>query len=216
VRNPVILHLERPMIMLCFLERPIDFGALDGEKVNTLFTLISPTVRAHLHLLSREFALRDRSSCASCSRAREESGGGGDCERRLDRQRAGAMSDAAAAAPAHRSPRRRGRSSAEQRAGPSSARAHLRRGSRPPRSPARSRAGGRTPRSRRRRLFRFASPMPDSRRARRRPSGFFLLPVFFGGLGRSTPQATLVARPGGRRPRRPPPLLPRPALASLT
>lgn len=61
VRNPVILHLERPMIMLCFLERPIDFGALDGEKVNTLFTLISPTVRAHLHLLSRlSFALRDR------------------------------------------------------------------------------------------------------------------------------------------------------------
>jgi len=60
VRNPVILHLERPLIMLCFLERPVDFGALDGEKVNTLFTLISPTVRAHLHLLSRlSFALRD-------------------------------------------------------------------------------------------------------------------------------------------------------------
>ncbi len=61
VRNPVILHLERPMIMLCFLERPVDFEALDGEPVNTLFTLISPTVRAHLHLLSRlSFALRNR------------------------------------------------------------------------------------------------------------------------------------------------------------
>jgi len=61
VRNPVILHLERPLITLSFLERPVDFGALDGQPVGTLFTLISPTVRAHLHLLSRlSFALRDR------------------------------------------------------------------------------------------------------------------------------------------------------------
>lgn len=60
VRNPVILHLERPLVTLCFLERPVDFGALDGLPVDTLFTLISPTVRAHLHLLSRlSFALRD-------------------------------------------------------------------------------------------------------------------------------------------------------------
>jgi PTS system nitrogen regulatory IIA component len=75
VRNPVILHLERPLIMLCFLERPVDFGALDGGKVDTLFTLISPTVRAHLHLLSRlSFALRDREFKDSVLRqlAREE------------------------------------------------------------------------------------------------------------------------------------------------
>jgi nitrogen PTS system EIIA component len=60
VRNPVILHLERPMVTVCFLERPVDFGALDGKPVSVLFTLISPTVRAHLHLLSRlSYALRD-------------------------------------------------------------------------------------------------------------------------------------------------------------
>lgn len=60
VRNPIVLHLSRPLVMLCFLEQPIDFGAIDGQPVNTLFTLISPTVRAHLHLLSRlGFALRD-------------------------------------------------------------------------------------------------------------------------------------------------------------
>src|SRR5438477_3516841 len=60
VRNPIVLHLSRPMITLCFLERPLDFGALDGQPVTTLFTLISPTVRAHLYLLSRlGFALRD-------------------------------------------------------------------------------------------------------------------------------------------------------------
>lgn len=60
VRNPVILHLQKPQVTVCFLERPIDFGALDGRPVGTLFTLISPTVRAHLHLLSKlSFALRD-------------------------------------------------------------------------------------------------------------------------------------------------------------
>ncbi len=60
VRNPIVLHLSRPLVTLCFLERPIDFGAIDGQPVTTLFTLISPTVRAHLHLLSRlGYALRD-------------------------------------------------------------------------------------------------------------------------------------------------------------
>jgi PTS system nitrogen regulatory IIA component len=60
VRNPIVLHVARPMVTLCFLEQPIDFGALDQQPVHTLFSLISPTVRAHLHLLSRlAFALRD-------------------------------------------------------------------------------------------------------------------------------------------------------------
>ncbi|MCE5303293.1 MAG: PTS sugar transporter subunit IIA [Planctomycetaceae bacterium] len=59
VRNPIVLHIVRPMITLCFLEQPIEFGALDGQPVHTLFTIVSPTVRAHLHLLSRlGFALR--------------------------------------------------------------------------------------------------------------------------------------------------------------
>jgi PTS system nitrogen regulatory IIA component len=60
VRNPVVLHVARPTITLCFLERPIDFRAIDDKPVDTLFTLISPSVRAHLHLLSRlGVALRD-------------------------------------------------------------------------------------------------------------------------------------------------------------
>ena len=53
VRNPVVLHVKKPMITLCFLEKPIDFGALDGVPVSILFALISPTVKAHLHMLSR-------------------------------------------------------------------------------------------------------------------------------------------------------------------
>jgi nitrogen PTS system EIIA component len=60
VRNPIVLHVARPSITLCFLEKPIDFNALDGKPVHSLFTLVSPTVRAHLQLLSRlAFALRD-------------------------------------------------------------------------------------------------------------------------------------------------------------
>lgn len=60
VRNPVVLHVVQPTITLSFLETPVPFGALDGQPVRALFTLISPTVRAHLHMLSRlGFALRD-------------------------------------------------------------------------------------------------------------------------------------------------------------
>ncbi len=60
VRNPVVLHVQRPSICLCFLDKPIEFGALDRQPVFALFSLISPTVRAHLHLLSRlSFALHD-------------------------------------------------------------------------------------------------------------------------------------------------------------
>jgi PTS system nitrogen regulatory IIA component len=60
VRNPIVLHVMRPLVTLCFLEEPVEFGALDGQPVQALFTLVSPTVKAHLHLLSRiAFALRD-------------------------------------------------------------------------------------------------------------------------------------------------------------
>lgn len=60
VRNPLILVVDRASITLCFLEHAIDFGAADGKPVDTLFTLITPTVRTHLHVLARlAMALRD-------------------------------------------------------------------------------------------------------------------------------------------------------------
>jgi nitrogen PTS system EIIA component len=60
-RNPIVLNVERPIITLCFLENPVEFDALDGLPVTVLFTLINPTVRAHLHLLSRlAFILSDK------------------------------------------------------------------------------------------------------------------------------------------------------------
>jgi PTS system nitrogen regulatory IIA component len=60
VRNPILLQLPVPKVALCFLADPVDFAALDGKPVQVLFTLTSPTVRVHLHLLSKlAYALRD-------------------------------------------------------------------------------------------------------------------------------------------------------------
>jgi PTS system nitrogen regulatory IIA component len=59
-RNPVVLHLTRPAVTVSFLQQPVDFGAVDGKPVFTLFTLLSPTTRVHLLILSRlSFLLRD-------------------------------------------------------------------------------------------------------------------------------------------------------------
>jgi nitrogen PTS system EIIA component len=60
VRNPIVLHLSPPSVTLCYLETPVDFAAIDARPVHTLFLITSPSVRTHLHLLSRlSFALRD-------------------------------------------------------------------------------------------------------------------------------------------------------------
>ncbi len=59
-RNPIVLHVAKPSVTLCFLEHPVDFGAMDGLPVHALFVLVSPTIYAHLQLLSRlAFALHD-------------------------------------------------------------------------------------------------------------------------------------------------------------
>ncbi len=60
VRNPIVLHVSKPAVTLGFLEQPVDFGALDGKPVHVLFSIISPTNRSHLQLISRlSFALHD-------------------------------------------------------------------------------------------------------------------------------------------------------------
>ena len=61
VRNPVVLQLPSPQITLCFLETPIDFQAIDGKPVFALFSMVTPTIRIHLMMLSRlAFALKDK------------------------------------------------------------------------------------------------------------------------------------------------------------
>lgn len=60
VRAPLVLHVDEPLVGLFLLERPVDWAAIDGKPVDTLFVVVSPGVRSHLHLLSRiSFALRD-------------------------------------------------------------------------------------------------------------------------------------------------------------
>ena len=52
-RNPIVLNVDRPFLSLLFLQKSVDFESVDKIPVHALFTLISPTVRLHLHLLSR-------------------------------------------------------------------------------------------------------------------------------------------------------------------
>ncbi|MBU1086570.1 MAG: PTS sugar transporter subunit IIA [Candidatus Omnitrophica bacterium] len=52
-RYPVVSHIPYALVSICFLEKPVDYGAIDGKPVNCLFTLISPTVRSHLKMISR-------------------------------------------------------------------------------------------------------------------------------------------------------------------
>ncbi|MBI9109153.1 MAG: PTS sugar transporter subunit IIA [Spirochaetales bacterium] len=53
VRNPIIFHLQNPLVGLCFLDEPIDFKAPDGRLVDTLFTIITSNIHDHLYILSR-------------------------------------------------------------------------------------------------------------------------------------------------------------------
>jgi PTS system nitrogen regulatory IIA component len=60
VRNPIVLHIDRPFVTLGLLRHSIDFGSMDGKPVHALFIVVSPTVPAHLAILARlGFALRD-------------------------------------------------------------------------------------------------------------------------------------------------------------
>lgn len=60
-REPLSEPPESPVITTCFSEKPIPFGAIDDQPVIVFFLLISPSVKHHLHLLSRlSFCIRDR------------------------------------------------------------------------------------------------------------------------------------------------------------
>jgi PTS system nitrogen regulatory IIA component len=58
--DPISDLLENPLIATCFLEKPIDFGAVDDKPVFVMFILLSQSIKIHLHLLSRlSFCVRD-------------------------------------------------------------------------------------------------------------------------------------------------------------
>ncbi len=59
-RDPLVVRVDAPYALLGFLAHPVDFGAMDGQPVRLLFTLLSPSVRQHLQLLATlSFALHD-------------------------------------------------------------------------------------------------------------------------------------------------------------
>jgi len=52
-RSPVIKETDDAFITTCFLKTPAEFDAVDDKPVFVLFILMSPSVKIHLHLLSR-------------------------------------------------------------------------------------------------------------------------------------------------------------------
>jgi PTS system nitrogen regulatory IIA component len=60
-RTPLVDSFDKPVIAACFLEHPVDFAAVDDQPVFVMFILISPSVKMHLHLLSRlSYCLRNQ------------------------------------------------------------------------------------------------------------------------------------------------------------
>ncbi len=53
VRAPAILSVPRAALSLCFLECPVEFGAIDRKPVHTVFSMVTLTTRSHLQLLAR-------------------------------------------------------------------------------------------------------------------------------------------------------------------
>ncbi len=59
-RDPLVVKVDEPYVLLCFLKEPVDFRATDGRPVRVLLTLLSPSIRVHLQLLAKlAFALHD-------------------------------------------------------------------------------------------------------------------------------------------------------------
>lgn len=59
-RDPLVVRVDVPHVLLCFLRESVDFRAMDGRPVRVLLTLLSPSIRVHLQLLAQiAFALHD-------------------------------------------------------------------------------------------------------------------------------------------------------------
>ena len=53
VRHPIVMGGSAATVSLCFLSEPVDFFAIDGSPVHTVFLIISTTVRGHLQMLAK-------------------------------------------------------------------------------------------------------------------------------------------------------------------
>ena len=52
-RSPVIFGVDRAVVTLCFLKEAVSFEVADAAPVKVVWTVISPTIRAHLAILAR-------------------------------------------------------------------------------------------------------------------------------------------------------------------
>jgi PTS system nitrogen regulatory IIA component len=52
-RSPIITSIDDASVSICFLKEAVDFGALDGKPVHTLFVLLTFSPRRHLEVLSK-------------------------------------------------------------------------------------------------------------------------------------------------------------------
>jgi PTS system nitrogen regulatory IIA component len=53
VRSPVVCAGAPAAVAVCYLEQSIPFDAIDGAPVHVMFAMLTPTIGAHLQLLSR-------------------------------------------------------------------------------------------------------------------------------------------------------------------
>jgi len=59
-RSPLQIKNKKEFISTFFLNKAIDFSSLDDKPVSVLFIIVCPTVKSHLHYLSRiSFCLRN-------------------------------------------------------------------------------------------------------------------------------------------------------------
>jgi PTS system nitrogen regulatory IIA component len=52
-RNPIVTDANSASVSICYLQNPIDFGALDAQPVHSLFILLTASPRMHLDVLSK-------------------------------------------------------------------------------------------------------------------------------------------------------------------
>ncbi|MDR0708793.1 MAG: PTS sugar transporter subunit IIA [Spirochaetaceae bacterium] len=52
-RNPLITDSAHQFVAIALLEQPVDWNALDGEKVHSVILIVSASPKLHLHTLSR-------------------------------------------------------------------------------------------------------------------------------------------------------------------
>ncbi len=60
VRNPILLHVDQPLVALFLLRHSVDFDSIDSQPVHAIFLVVSSSIPAHLRILAElGFALRD-------------------------------------------------------------------------------------------------------------------------------------------------------------